>query len=38
MRYLSLIAVIAALALSAAGGHLVWGDYVSGADQIVWGD
>ena len=38
MRYLSLIAVIAALALSAAGGTIVWSDYVSGTDTVVWGN
>lgn len=37
MRYLILIAVIAALA-AASGGHLVWGDYLPGADTIVWSD
>jgi hypothetical protein len=38
MRYLSLIAVIAALALSAASGTIVWSDFMPGADTVVWGN
>jgi hypothetical protein len=38
MRHLSLIAVLAALIVSAASGTIVWSDSVSGTDHIVWGD
>ena len=38
MRYLSLIAILAALALSAASGTIVWADYApGGTDSIFWG-
>lgn len=38
MRYLSLIAVLAALIVSAGSGTIVWADYVSGTDTVVWGN
>ena len=38
MRHLSLIAVLAALIVSAASGTIVWSDSVSAGDQIIWGD
>jgi len=37
MRYLSLIAVLAALFVSAGGGTIVWGDFAS-PDTVVWGN
>ena len=42
MRHLSLIAILAALIVSAASGTIVWSDSVSSSnaagDQIIWGD
>ena len=38
MRYLTLLAVIGALVVSAASATIVWGDAAVVADQIVWGD
>jgi hypothetical protein len=38
MRYLSLIAVLAALIVSAAGGTIVWGNSASGTNTVVWGN
>jgi len=45
MRHLSLIAVLAALVVSAMSGTIVWADTIvwgdsasASGDQIVWGD
>ena len=38
MRYLSLIAILAALIVSAGGGTIVWADYAPGTDTDRLGE